>query len=70
LTKPLPARSRPTVLEAEGLLLDLGYDPGLVDGVLTDQTREALRAYQRDSALPVNGRMTWRAVENMRRDTR
>ena len=70
LTKPLPARSRPTVLEAECLLLDLGYDPGLVDGVLTDQTREALRAYQRDSALPINGRMTWRVVENMRRDTR
>ncbi|MFT5181464.1 MAG: hypothetical protein ACI8S3_001348 [Alphaproteobacteria bacterium] len=60
----------PTVLEAEGLLLDLGYDPGPVDGVLSDQTRAALRAYQRDSALPVNGRMTWSVVENMRRDTR
>jgi TolB-like protein len=60
----------PTVLEAEELLLDLGYDPGPVDGVLSDQTRAALRAYQRDSALPVNGRMTWSVVENMRRDTR
>ncbi len=69
-TSPLPAGSRATVLEAEGLLFDLGYDPGVIDGVLTEQTRDALRAYQRDSALPINGRMTWRVVENMRRDTR
>jgi hypothetical protein len=65
----LPARHS-TVLEAERLLVDLGYDPGPADGVLTDRTRAALRAYQNDSALPVNGRMTWRVVENMRRDTR
>ncbi len=66
----LPVGRHPTVLEAEQLLFDLGYDPGAVDGVLTDQTRAALRDYQRDSALPVNGRMTWNVVENMRRDTR
>ena len=66
----LPLDRHPTVLEAEQLLAELGYDPGPVDGVLTDQTRSALRAYQQDSALPVNGRMTWRVVENMRRDTR
>jgi len=60
----------PTVLEAEWLLAGLGYDPGPVDGILTAETRAALRAYQSDSALPVNGRMTWRVVENMRRDTR
>ena len=67
---PFPRDRHPTVLEAEGRLFDLGYDPGPVDGILTDQTRAALRAYQRDSALPVNGHMTWRVVENMRRDTR
>lgn len=67
---PVPAKGHPTVLEAEERLLDLGYDPGPIDGVLTDQTRAALRDYQRDSALPVNGRMTWAVVENMRRDTR
>ncbi len=66
----LPSNGHPTVLESERLLSELGYDPGRVDGILTDQTRVALRAYQRDSALPVNGRMTWHVVENMRRDTR
>lgn len=60
----------PTVLEAERMLADLGYDPGPVDGILTADTRAALRDYQGDSALPVNGRMTWAVVENMRRDTR
>ena len=67
---PVASAGHQTVFEAEQLLLDLGYDPGPVDGVLTDETRAALRAYQQDSALPVNGRMTWRVVENMRRDTR
>lgn len=70
LTGSPPSDRHPTVLEAERLLFDLGYDPGPVDGVLTAQTRDALREYQSDSALPVNGRMTWRVVENMRRDTR
>ena len=63
-------RYRPIVEEAERRLTELGYHPGPVDGILTWETREALRAYQADSALPVNGRMTRRTVVNMRRDTR
>jgi len=69
-TTPLAPDRHPTVLEAERMLAELGYDPGPVDGVLTAETRDALRAYQGDSALSVNGRMTWSVVENMRRDTR
>lgn len=65
-----PRGFRPMVAETERRLSQLGYDPGPVDGVLTHRTRQALRAYQADSALPVNGRMTRRTVENMRRDTR
>jgi hypothetical protein len=65
-----PRGFRPMVAETERRLSQLGYDPGPVDGVLTHRTREALRAYQADSALPVNGRMTRRTVQNMRRDTR
>ena len=52
------------------MLFERGYDPGPVDGYLTPETREALRAYQLDSALPVNGRLTRRVVENLRRDSR
>ena len=65
-----PTGYRPMVEETERLLANLGYDPGPVDGVLTWKAREALRAYQADSALPINGRMTRQSVENMRRDTR
>ena len=65
-----PRGFRPMVAEPERRLSQLGYDPGPVDGVMTRRTRRALRSYQADSALPVNGRMTRRTVENMRRDTR
>jgi len=58
------------VAEAESLLDDMGYDPGPIDGHMTEETRSALKAYQLDSALPVNGRMTRRVVDNMRRDFR
>ncbi|MCG8490233.1 MAG: peptidoglycan-binding protein [Sneathiellales bacterium] len=71
---PLPARDvrrkEDTVLEAETLLVELGYEPGPVDGIITSQTRQALSNYQRDSALPVNGRLTRAVVKNMRRDRR
>ena len=60
----------PIVVETESLLAELGYDPGPVDGHLTPETREAIKDYQLDSALPVNGRMTRRVVDNLRRDTR
>lgn len=66
----LQLRHRRLIAETENLLWELGYDPGPVDGVMTRQTRAALRAYQTDSALPVTGRMSWRVVENMRRDMR
>ena len=64
------SRKEEIVLEAEGLLTDLGYEPGPVDGIITEQTRRALSDYQRDSALPVNGRLTRAVVMNMRRDRR
>ena len=67
---PVKGRYRRIVEETERRLTDLGYDPGTVDGFMTWRTREALREYQADSALPVNGRMTRQTVVNMRRDTR
>jgi peptidoglycan hydrolase-like protein with peptidoglycan-binding domain len=61
---------RPTVAEAEWRLSELGYTPGPIDGLLDAETRDALRAYQRDSALAPSGRMTRDTLNNMRRDTR
>ncbi len=36
-------------------LTQLGYGPGPVDGTLGDRTRSAIRSFQRDSGLPVDG---------------
>lgn len=40
---------------AEEHLKALGFDPGPVDGVFTEQTAEAIRQYQRRYAHVVNG---------------
>lgn len=61
---------RPVALEAERLLSERGYDPGLIDGYIDDDLRASLRLYQADSALDVNGRLTWETVENLRLDQR
>lgn len=47
-----------TVAEIQSGLARLGYSPGPVDGVMGERTREAIRAYQRDKGLLVDGRPT------------
>jgi hypothetical protein len=42
---------------AEAHLRDFGFDPGPVDGVFTDQTRSAVRAYQAQYGLPISGQL-------------
>ena len=44
--------------EAQLLLADLGYDLGLVDGMLGPRTRAAIRAFQADAGLPVDGEIS------------
>lgn len=38
-------------------LIDKGYNPGNVDGVLGPRTRAAIRQYQKSETLPVTGRL-------------
>lgn len=55
-----PADSSPvhlTVREAQQLLLDKGYDPGVVDGISGPRTANALRQFQRDEGLVGTGRL-------------
>jgi hypothetical protein len=48
---------QPTTIERIQLMLGaLGLNPGVPDGRLGDETREALRAYQLRKGLPVTGR--------------
>jgi hypothetical protein len=50
------AGARPATIErVQRALAALGFDPGVVDGVVGERTREALRAYQARKGLPVTG---------------
>jgi protocatechuate 3,4-dioxygenase beta subunit len=53
------ARSGERTLNAIGRvqqqLTNLGYDPGPVDGLIGPMTRNAIRGFQEDQKLPVNG---------------
>jgi peptidoglycan hydrolase-like protein with peptidoglycan-binding domain len=47
--------SRGDLQVAEVHLHQLGFDPGPVDGVFTEQTQAAVRAFQARYGLPVSG---------------
>ncbi len=42
-----------------------GYDPGPPDGVMGERTRAAIRAYQRDRQMPVDGQVTQTLVASL-----
>jgi hypothetical protein len=44
--------------EVQRLLGELGYDPGPADGVIGPRTRAAVRAFQTDAGLPVDGEIS------------
>lgn len=50
-----PAGPSQTVTSIQGGLAALGYDPGPVDGVAGERTRSAIRQYQQDHSLLVDG---------------
>jgi len=52
-----PSRSL-RVMEVQQGLAGMGYDPGPVDGVIGSRTRTAIRAFQADAGLPVDGQVS------------
>ena len=46
-----------TLGDIQQLLADFGYDPGSLDGVMGQQTREAIRRFQEDRGLRADGRL-------------
>lgn len=47
-------------------LTNLGYNPGPVDGISGRGTRAAVRAYQRDNGLLIDGRTSTALLQHMR----
>jgi len=54
------------VARVQEYLTLLGYQPGPVDGVMGERTRRAIEKYQRDHALPADGRPAEQLVAHMR----
>ena len=46
-------------------LSELGYDPGQIDGIMGAKTDSAIRAYQRDQNLLVDGRPTFELAQHI-----
>ena len=67
---PLPAvGADPRVKLVQSGLSELGYSPGPVDGHMGEQTREAIRNFERDRRLPKTGEISDRLVEELRKVT-
>lgn len=60
----------PNVKLIQSLLVRIGYDPGVIDGIFGQQTREAVREFQLDNGLEpdgVIGPATWSRFERFLR---
>lgn len=55
------------VAEAQRGLAILGYDTGIVDGLMGERTAEAIRRFQAEAGLPVSGRITEALLPRLRR---
>ncbi|MEI6350342.1 MAG: peptidoglycan-binding domain-containing protein [Verrucomicrobiota bacterium] len=57
-TVSLPAVGGSLASDVQSQLAQLGYYNGPIDGIVGSGTRAAIRAYQADNGLPVNGLIT------------
>ncbi len=53
------------VSQIQAGLTELGYNPGPIDGSKGSQTDSAIRAYQRDNKLLVDGRATYELAQHI-----
>ncbi len=61
--------ARAEVVAAQATLATLGFDPGGVDGQVGEQTRRAVRAWQRARGLPADGYLSAAMVARLKADT-
>jgi peptidoglycan hydrolase-like protein with peptidoglycan-binding domain len=54
------------VRDIQRALLDQGYDPGPIDGVIGKRTRNAIKGFQTDAGLPVTGRADAELLRQLR----
>ncbi len=64
----VPRISRDLVMAVQKRLVDLGFNPGPVDGVAGGKTRDAVRAFQRLAGLPLSGIISEGLIEDLNRE--
>jgi len=68
--QPTATTSEADIIETiQRFLHQLGYHPGTIDGMLGEQTRTAIRAFQRDHHLHVDGEASMSLVEALTQAT-
>jgi len=60
-----PAARRIQVAAVQRYLNQLGYNAGSVDGILGPKTRSAIRVFQRDAGLPIDGKVSKRLLAQL-----
>ena len=55
-----------SVREAQETLTKLGYDPGPIDGLMGDRTRQAVTTFQTDAELPLDGKINETLTKTLR----
>src|SRR5216683_2946290 len=63
---PMPKGPNEGLSGVQGRLRNLGYEPGVIDGTLTDETRSAIRAFEQDNSLPVTGQISQALKDKLR----
>ncbi|MGD9536081.1 MAG: peptidoglycan-binding protein [Alphaproteobacteria bacterium] len=61
-----PQMARAYIIDLQEELAAHGYTPGQVDGVLGSRTRQAIRQYQKDAGLLVNGVASKELLDHMK----
>jgi peptidoglycan hydrolase-like protein with peptidoglycan-binding domain len=59
------------IKEAQGCLMSAGFNPGLIDGKMRNDTRKAVKCFQRANDLNATGFIgarTWQKMSNYRKD--
>lgn len=64
-TPPPPERGNQQIFDAQGMLQDLGYDPGPQDGKFGKQTRNALNDFQKAYGFTQTSTLTSRAYQQL-----
>jgi len=64
-TKPTSDQLRYMIMRVQAGLYSHKYDPGAIDGVLSEATKAAIRKYQSDRHITVTGTMTTELLDSL-----